>query len=296
MKIISIVESPKIEDSIDDIDTYPDYIKSFIDIMKDFDLSKFYLNIKDLEITPVEKNETSIYDAGAEYDFFANVIRYNRNKLKDKIMHELLHVATRVELDDRINVGFLQTLNSGYGIGIGLNEGYTSLMDDRYFKEYSNKTDEEINNIYPTEKYICRLLDLLIGEGKMEDYYMNADLYGLYNELASLSNIKETSDFIVNVDKLHDEMNRKPIHNYRNILITYPKIMYYLSKCFLYRFKEELHYGKINNDQYNKCVEFVKKLLDDRISCYHIIKSRRQSKYFDMMEKSVNTRIKSRVL
>ena len=60
-------------------------------------------------------------------------------------------------------------------LGIGLTEGYTTLLCNRYF--------DQNDNGYPVEKYITLELEKIIGKNNMEKYYFKADLFSLLKAL-----------------------------------------------------------------------------------------------------------------
>ena len=295
MKPMVIKKAPIIIDNIDFIEEYPDYIKDFIDRMEGKNLNNFYHNIKDIDIIPVNKNETNLPHSAAEYDVAKNLIQYRKGSLKKNIMHELLHVASRIELKDRILCGFMQVDNQGYGIGVGLNEGYTALMDDRYFLDYEESKINEFSKVYKMSKYICGLLEMLVGREEMERMYLDADLHSLFKELRYYSSSAKAYEFIINMDKLFNEADIKSIPNIRNVMILYNKIIYFLSECFLTRFNMLLDEKIINDEEYNKEFEFVRDLLDDPIVYFRVIKSRKMGKYIDKLEQVAIKNAKSRV-
>ena len=295
MKTMVIKKAPIINEDIDYIDDYPDYIKDFINKMKGKNLNNFYHNIKDIDIIPVSNKDTELPYAAAEYNVGKNIIKYRKGYLKRNIMHELLHAASRIELMDRILCGFMQVDNDGYGIGEGLNEGYTALMDDRYFLDYDESKTEDYCKTYIMSKYICGLLDILIGKDEMEEMYLNADLHSLFKILKNYSSPIKAYTFITDMDKLFKEADIKRIPNIRNVIILYQKVIYYLSECFLTKFNMLLDEKAINDYEYNKGFEFVKYLLNDPIVYFKVIKSKKMGKYINKLEQVAINNAKSRV-
>ena len=295
MEKFIIKKAPEIKEELDDIEDYPQYIQDFIRTLKDKHLDYFYHNIKELEIFEVRKHSLTIREAEADYNVMENVIEYVPGSLRSNIMHELLHVSSRVELRDRILCGFMQVLNDGYGIGTGINEGYTALMDDRYFIGYDEKKYEESKTIYASSKHICRILDILLGEKNMEDMYMNADLYGLYNQLANYSSEKKAYNFIINMDIFFKEADVKSIPNVKKVLEGYKRIIYFLSECFMTRFNMQLQNKEITKEEYNKMVDYVKYLLDNQMVYFKVIKSKKMGSYINHLENVAKKNLKSRV-
>ena len=105
-------------------------------VLKNFDLSvltNFYNNINDLK---VEKNKNNYSN---RYYFKDNSIKYVHIPA---IYHELFHMSS-THFDNHgetINCysgfSFIEFKNfKMYKVGVGLTEGYTDLMTERYFKE-----------------------------------------------------------------------------------------------------------------------------------------------------------------
>ena len=86
--------------------------------------------------------------------------------------------------------GIIYSGLSEQNIGIGLNEGYTELLAKRYF-------DKSNNNGYIFETQIAKLLELIIGQEKMESYYFNANLYGLIEELRKYNNFYSIDNLLL---------------------------------------------------------------------------------------------------
>jgi hypothetical protein len=296
MAVIKIKESPTIKDEIDDINRYPKYVKEFVDIMNKYDLSTLYNNLKTINIKPTEGDRFHNPKAAAEYDVINNVILYAKEHHLTNIMHELLHVSTRRQNDDgETFVGFMQINRYGHVIGEGLNEGYTSLMNERYFSKYDTSEDKVSQKVYSNTKYICEIIEVLLGKDVVEKYYMNADLYNLYLDIGFYSDRYSVTRFIRLVDILQRESETKSIPNVPLILKTYSKIIYFLSECFLTKFKLMKNKGLLTSTEYIECIEYVKWLLDNNISYFKVIKSRKMSKNFNKLENMVDEKIKDRV-
>ena len=295
MERMTIKEAPIISDYIEDLSEYPQYIQDFVNTMKDHDLNYFYHNLRELEIYAVKDNKMYIKNARADYNIAQNEIECVLEDINADIMHELLHVASRAETRDRLYCGFMQVLNDGYGIGIGINEGYTALMDDRYFMNYDESKEEAARYTYPILKHICRKLDALVGQKEMENFFMTADLKGLHEQLSMYSSERKTDMFFLNVDLLYKKVYDRNFPKVRQSLDLYQKIMMYLAECFMTRFKLQLDDGEFTQEEYDKCTEFVKILLDDRMYFNKVIKSKKLSDYYEVIRIVANDNVKSRV-
>lgn len=162
-----------------------------------------FLNENVKSIKYVEKN-IDIYNmifhfvAAAYYLPQKNLIMYPKNTNRYTISHELLHMATtRVDKENNIIFsGFRQTFIKNHKtIGIGINEGYTELVNSRYFK-----TNHHTKTKYELEVAICKSLEIIIGKEKMEKFYFEADLHSLINCLKQYDAEENIISFIKKMD------------------------------------------------------------------------------------------------
>lgn len=151
-----------------------------------FNLNTFYNNILDLIF---EKKCGKKTRCTATYFFKENkIIVYFKAFSK---FHELLHVATSPD-DER----------SGFyckGVGVGINEGYTTFLDNIYF----SKNIKGNSNLYNLFSKYALLVDLLIGREKMILYYSNASLYDLIIELCNYMEERHVKMFINALDDIY---------------------------------------------------------------------------------------------
>lgn len=111
------------------------------------------------------------------------------------LYHELLHVASS---DFSYNAsGFNIYLKNGGSLGKGLNEGYTELLNQRFFNKNSNSYIRLIK--------LAELIELFYEnkEDMVTDYF-NADLLGLIGELLKTMSLEEAIDIIVDIDSFLD--------------------------------------------------------------------------------------------
>ena len=173
-------------------------LENFVNVMNDNfneeDLGNLYDNI----IWVLFKKYISIKYNG-DYDPVTNIIRALSEDDFDSIHHELIHMSANPYDNTNDYGGFYYTIDE-YSIGYGLDEGYTELLNKRYF---NSKTE----NVYRLQIIICRYLEELIGKNKMEKMYLNANLFGIIKELKQTHKTKEIERFIAAIDFTHDYDN-----------------------------------------------------------------------------------------
>ena len=117
---------------------------------------------------------------------------YNSDN-KVSLHHELLHASSA---DIRfMNIGFKIVLKNGLIFGKGLNEGYTELLNNRFF----NYTSTSYNYL---QKLAKQIENLCANKENMIEYYFNADIFSLISELMTKISLKEIIDILVDMDTL----------------------------------------------------------------------------------------------
>jgi len=173
-------------------------LENFINVMNNNFDEKDLGNLYDNIIWVLFKKYISRkYDG--DYDPVTNIIRTLSEKDNDSINHELIHMSANPYDETNDYGGFYYTIDK-YMIGYGLDEGYTELLNKRYF---NSKTQ----NAYRLQIMICRYLEELVGQKKMEKMYLNANLFGLIKELKQTHDTKEIERFIAAIDFTHDYDN-----------------------------------------------------------------------------------------
>ena len=246
-----------VDDSfIESIEYYANIVFNFIEtIEKKFPketLSNFYNNINSITIEEV-KQIIGKKDATGFYDFFYNKIGLKENQIAS-IYHELFHMSSTRKVGKVYYCGFaIYDKDDSYGIG--LNEGYTQLMTERYFENDRTLNFLERNygiinhkhavgKSYSLQTFIAFKVEQIIGKDKMEKMYLNANPYGLREELMKYASKAEINKFILNLDFLHYNIadafrfsvNSKKIYN------AYVQICAFLFNC--YKKKVVLEHGK----------------------------------------------------
>ena len=111
------------------------------------------------------------------------------------LYHELLHVASS---DFSYSAsGFHIYLECGESLGRGLNEGYTELLNRRFFDKKSKS--------YIELQELAKLIELFYeNKDDMVTDYFNADAFGLIGELLKSMSLEEAIDIIVDMDGFLD--------------------------------------------------------------------------------------------
>lgn len=167
------------------------------------DLSFLYRNLSNVKISKSNFNISKLnplFSTVATYDTIRNKIATQDEK---SIYHELFHLSSSYYAKDKntIFTGFRQR-NAVHSIGKGINEGYTELLCERYFN------DKDINSAYYFGKIIVKSLENIVEKEKMENLYMQADLYNLINELKKYNNEEEDIiTFIKDLDYICDNID-----------------------------------------------------------------------------------------
>lgn len=127
------------------------------------------------------------------YSGYSKTIDIYDSKNDITLNHELLHAASTSNFFK--NIGFKIELKNIGSFGEGLNEGYTELLNNRFFKAksksylYLQKLAQLIENFYENK------------EEMIEDYF-NADPFRLIGELLKSMSLEEAIDIIVDMDQL----------------------------------------------------------------------------------------------
>lgn len=187
-------------------------IKDFYTILEQklghCDLSAFYTNMGTLRIK--SSNDSFLFkllDAltgtrtGGAYLPKHNSIHvddepFGRNSLKRHILtHELLHMASSRRDNDFIYSGF-HIQGKKMDIGSGINEGYTELLNGRYFAA------ARTNDSYYDLQMLAVGIEDIVGQENMEEMYFSNDLSGLIESIAKYSSKDEAIELIAKMDSL----------------------------------------------------------------------------------------------
>lgn len=163
-------------------------------------LNVFLYNFKKLEIEEKEKYiRKSNKNVVGEYSILNRLITLIKGDKSKSIYHELLHAASSFAYNNVLYTGFKQVFfknKKSYSIGNGLNEGYTALLDKRYFNQNSSKESYEL------ERKIASILETIFGKELMETLYFRADLYTLTKMMGKYKSEEEILTFYKKLDYL----------------------------------------------------------------------------------------------
>jgi hypothetical protein len=165
-------------------------------------LQALYTNAKDIKI--IKNFEAGINNAerGSSGLYYGSA---NKIELmhKSAIYHELMHMASARKNGGNYYIGF-----SYNNVGDGLNEGYTELMTKRYFNTTGGSSYKILVNMMSK-------VEEIVGQEKMEKYYLQSNLTGLMNELYDIDTDYGVDYFVTDMDKLYYliQMNTKKEEN-----------------------------------------------------------------------------------
>lgn len=204
----------------------------------------YYHNIKDAHIhEAIKLNEEKSNDEG----YFKVTENYIWVKRKFHVYHELLHLSSSIIYDNLYYCGFSQETYH-YTIGEGLNEGYTSLLEYRYF--YYDGAEM----CYELEMIIARLIEEIIGKNTMESLYFKADLFNLVKELEKYASYNEIYNFICKLDILSEIVNSNFLYYslYPLISILTKSLLKFIEKCKIKKLNIDLQNKKITEEEYHE--------------------------------------------
>ena len=128
------------------------------------------------------------------YDVVKSEFFYKNNCVK---CHEFLHLASSFhDFINNISYSGLSQWDSKGRIGIGLDEGYTELLNERFFSDtfYVDAYIDEVN--------IVRMLELFFDDYKdMMNYYFECDLPGFIRYFERFISREEFIKLLLEIDK-----------------------------------------------------------------------------------------------
>jgi len=210
VEVPPIIKSNKV--SLDDINKYARKVAKCLFVFQtileheNVDLNIFYNNLKSLKINQsnfIQKILNKINKRSGWYSPDDNEINYvDRLEAKDTIFHELLHAASSIEdKEESISFSGFEQINCErwQKIGRALNEGYTELLNQRYFSP--------VRDVYTMEVTIAKMIERIVGREKMTEMYFQANLKGLINELSKYN--ENILEFLGHLDFLSTYMRIK---------------------------------------------------------------------------------------
>ena len=129
------------------------------------------------------------------YDAIKREISYNNERT---LTHEFLHMASSIHnYETDVSFSGLCQWDSKTKIGVGLNEGYTELLNERIFSA------ENPNDVYIEEMNIARAIELFFDDKKdMMNYYFECDLPGFIKYFENFMPREEFIKLLLEIDKL----------------------------------------------------------------------------------------------
>src|SRR5574344_451985 len=187
---------------------YRKEITEFLSTIKtsvcDINLNLFLHNINTLKI--IKRNNFKNVFKSTKILGLYNVKKNNIIYAKydsSTIFHELLHLSSSINIGKYTYSGFhqYQIGNDFFTIGRVINEGYTSLLEQRLF-------NSNVEHSYIFEINIASILETIIGEEKMEQYYFTANLNQLIMDLEEYDTEENILKFLKNVDFISNHFNK----------------------------------------------------------------------------------------
>ena len=214
----------------------------------DHDLTNFYNNINELTVKEkdfVIRELLTNHGAVALYKPKENNISIHNNMpeeyAKPVLYHELFHMASSVYVDKVRYSGFAQkTVKSGIRMdGVGLNEGYTELLTQRFCDEKITIADN-----YKESVKIAKYLEEIVDSELMQEFYFKADLSGLIDELKKYAPEEEIAKFISSSDFIHNYLCKQPELENQDEMIrqSFKNVYGFLLRAYIN--KEELNYNE----------------------------------------------------
>lgn len=220
-------------------------IKRFLIVMnrscKNFNSKIFLKNFKKTFFNLSElKNENSVGVNGSV------TIRSSFNSFKLKNIkvtyHELLHLAS---------------LKNDKNIFKPFNEGYTQLLEQRYFNEVN-----ELGSSYVFEVYIMKTVEQIFGKDNLEKLYFKGEFNKLFNFFNNYISIEDLSILKNNLLSIYEiERYNEEFLKFEELKNNFNQALEILFNCLINKLK--------NDNEYNKLLEniaFYKKLF-----CFNVI-------------------------
>lgn len=226
---IEEMASQKIKKSIEE------FAKVLIENFPEDSLTNLYNNINELVL---RRNPLILFElCNGCYDTRKNKISFITSSV---LNHELFHMASSIPKYHI--VGFRNN-----GVGTGLNEGYTEVLTNRYFK-----VKKKLFPVYVFERETMKNLEMIIGKEKMESLYLKADLKGLITEMQKYRTIEEITKFISNLDYIsqHAEFTLGVKSKY--IETPAREVQDFLINAYTTKVKQQVERNELQEIDFNK--------------------------------------------
>ena len=230
--------------------------------LKHISLNNFYANANSLNIIPVDSAEDmpdkTMY---AAYDVGSNTLKYLKAMYQNAIDHELLHLSSTVFEKDYVHCGFCQIdLKHNIAFAEALNEGYTAVLDDRYFGDRTETKKEIFDHTYMLPKFFAENLESIIGKTLMEKLYFDGDIEGLINEMCKYISYNRVIDFIFDMDMINDgAIYDTELKSYKNIVRAFEDAVSIIIEMLLYDLYYSYYSGDIDIQELANKAQSIKK-------------------------------------
>lgn len=246
--------------------------KDFVDVMEDkVNLDIFYYKHVDIRFIN-EINHRHLGVCLAEYVPLKRTILYSEDNFKETIMHELFHVASTLVGKDTIYLGLCQIdRKTKVSYGIGLTEGVTCLLDDKYFGNYTKSKKDVVGNSYFLLKRVCSYIEMIYGSDFIEECYFNADLQTFINVLANDIGLEDVHILMCALDNMHAAhlgclkgffnsiKATKVLFDNFNVVLRVIEKMYYKN---IY---ENLLNGNISKSEFDNAIGYLRELVGQQV-------------------------------
>lgn len=268
-------------------------IVNFVNKMKEIsrkeDLKLLINNLTDITVNVNKFNVNKLKHIYGFYNVKNNEVNVVKNNYIKTINHELLHMSSSYydKQEDITYSGFSQTNGKTY-IGLGITKGYTQYLAEKHF-------DESFNYAYVYEKQVASVVESIIGDDKMLSLYLNANLYGLIEELAKYSSMNEAYRFIMNMDFITNNMdNSKILNSSKEYIMNVLKEI----NIFLLKITANKYYSIKNEQDQDKYLENILIKIPDKLiinkNKYNITNEDDAINIFKDAYKKNNTKIKKK--
>lgn len=196
-----------------DYDRFDDEIGTFVrkfeyiltNVIDNIDLTLFYnhINCVSFKKEHIRLGDSNLVEYDGVYSLKNNNIIYQN--FCDMVMgHEMFHMASSLKIGNHEFIGFMQIdSKEEIGIGVGLNEGYTQMLTERYIAK-------EDWPRYPLAQCFTKKIEDIVGRDNMEKMYFKADLEGLvsylekYNTRDNILRFLNILDVVTNYEKIYN--------------------------------------------------------------------------------------------
>lgn len=172
--------------------------------------------------------------------------KYNRIVFINKkhIPHELLHTASSIIKNCIYYIGFTQgsIYSQNNAIGFGLTEGYTKVLENRYFTP---------DDGYLIERRIAEVIEVLVGKEEMEKMYFTANLPKLVECLSRYDTEENIIRFLRSLDfynKHYSKTAKLTILEYKYVIMSLNKVINKIMEYYFIKLKNDYDNNLIKNE------------------------------------------------